>query len=58
LHAGVALKGRGRARTRIKAFYFGERIGVLPAFGTFTGAHALQEQGQYFGIVENTVVAL
>lgn len=58
LHPGALLRGKGRGRVRIKAFYFGDGIGVLPAFGPFTGAHALQVDGQYFGIAEGQVLPL
>jgi DNA ligase-associated metallophosphoesterase len=35
LHPGVVL---GRERLRLPCFWFGPRVGVLPAFGDFTGA--------------------
>lgn len=35
LHPGVAL---GRERLRLPCFWLGPRVGVLPAFGAFTGA--------------------
>ncbi|VTS00695.1 dead deah box helicase : Metallophosphoesterase, DNA ligase-associated OS=uncultured bacterium PE=4 SV=1 [Gemmata massiliana] len=35
LHPGVTL---GRERLRLPCFWFGARVGVLPAFGAFTGA--------------------
>lgn len=35
LHPGIAL---GRERLRLPCFWFGPRVGVLPAFGAFTGA--------------------
>lgn len=38
LHPGVAL---GRERLRLPCFWFGPRVGVLPAFGAFTGAAAV-----------------
>jgi len=38
LHPGIALTGRGRQRMRLACFWFGPRVGVLPAFGAFTGA--------------------
>jgi DNA ligase-associated metallophosphoesterase len=31
--------GRGFERLRLPCFHFGPRVGVLPAFGTFTGMH-------------------
>lgn len=37
LHPGVRLAGRGRQRARLPCFWFGARVGVLPAFGDFTG---------------------
>ena len=35
LHSGVVL---GRVRLRLPCFWFGPRVGVVPAFGDFTGA--------------------
>jgi uncharacterized protein len=35
LHPGVVL---GRERLRLPCFWFGPRVGVLPAFGDFTGS--------------------
>jgi DNA ligase-associated metallophosphoesterase len=37
LHPGVRLVGRGRQRERLPCFWFGQTVGVLPAFGAFTG---------------------
>ena len=37
LHPGVLLFGRGKQRLKLPCFRFGERVGVLPAFGGFTG---------------------
>lgn len=37
LHPGIRLAGRGGLRERLPCFWFGERVGVLPAFGDFTG---------------------
>jgi len=37
LHPGVVLLGAGRQRERLACFWFGSRVGVLPAFGEFTG---------------------
>lgn len=41
LHPGVVL---GRERLRLPCFWFGPRVGVLPAFGDFTGAAAVPAQ--------------
>jgi len=37
LHPGVRLAGRGRQYARLACFWFGADVGVLPAFGDFTG---------------------
>lgn len=37
LHPSVTLRGTGRQRQRFPCFHFGDRCGVLPAFGEFTG---------------------
>lgn len=37
LHPGVRLAGTGRQRERLPCFWFGAAVGVLPAFGDFTG---------------------
>jgi DNA ligase-associated metallophosphoesterase len=38
LHPSVTLRGAGRQRVRLACFHFGERVGILPAFGDFTGS--------------------
>lgn len=42
LHPCVVLGGRAHERLRLPCFHFGEAVGVLPAFGAFTGMHALR----------------
>ena len=42
VHPCVALGGRAHDRLRLPCFHLGERVGVLPAFGSFTGMHALE----------------
>ena len=42
IHPCVYLKGNGRQRARLACFYFGERGGILPAFGAFTGMAAVK----------------
>lgn len=37
LHPSVSLRGAGRQRERLPCFHFGARVGLLPAFGGFTG---------------------
>lgn len=38
LHPAVRVRGLARDYERLDCFWFGERIGVLPAFGDFTGS--------------------
>ena len=42
LHPCVVLGGRAHQRLRLPCFHFGAQVGVLPAFGEFTGMHALR----------------
>ena len=42
LHPCVVLGGRAHQRLRLPCFHFGAQVGVLPAFGAFTGMHALR----------------
>lgn len=37
IHPSVTLRGIGRQRQRLPCFHFGPRVGILPAFGEFTG---------------------
>lgn len=37
VHPSVTLRGAGRQRERLPCFHFGPRVGILPAFGDFTG---------------------
>jgi uncharacterized protein len=41
LHPAVAV-GRGVDRLRLPCFHFGAQVGVLPAFGAFTGMHTIE----------------
>lgn len=58
IHPGVRLRGQGRQSLRLACFFFGERQGILPAFGTFTGTHALKpkKSDQVFVILEGKVI--
>ena len=42
LHPCISLGGRAHDRLRLPCFHFGARVGVLPAFGSFTGMHPVQ----------------
>ena len=58
IHPGVRMVGGGRQSLRLPCFYFGEKGGILPAFGEFTGLYLLQpkKDDSIFIIVENQVI--
>lgn len=58
IHPAIQLKGFGRQRLRLPCFFMKEHQMILPAFGKFTGTHALQpaKKDQVFVIVENEVL--
>jgi uncharacterized protein len=60
VHPCVVLGGRGPDRLRLPCFHFGLRVGVLPAFGAFTGGHAMPraEGDRVYAIAEDTVRAV
>ena len=49
----AAAPARGFDRLRLPCFHFGAQVGVLPAFGGFTGMHALPRQAgdQVFAVL-------
>lgn len=42
LHPAVALSGKGRQSMRLPCFWFGDSVGILPAFGDFTGTATIE----------------
>lgn len=60
LHPFVSVRGRGRQHARLPAFVFGPRVGVLPAFSSFTGTgmYERSEQDTLFVIADRDVIAL
>jgi DNA ligase-associated metallophosphoesterase len=60
VHPGVVLGGRAHERLRLPCFHFGERVGVLPAFGAFTGLQLVQPAlgDRIFVVAGDTVRAL
>ncbi|MEL7021327.1 MAG: ligase-associated DNA damage response endonuclease PdeM [Bacteroidota bacterium] len=42
IHPGVQLRGKGGQSLRLPCFHLGQRKGVLPAFGAFTGLAMIQ----------------
>ncbi len=60
VHPGVVLGGRAHTRLRLPCFHFGPALGVLPAFGPFTGLHILAggAQVRQFVVAGDAVQAL
>ena len=58
LHPGVILHGRGRQRLKLPCFRFAGQVGVLPAFGGFTGLAAdVPRPGErVFAVAEDSVI--
>lgn len=52
--------GHGFERLRMPCFHFGTRVGVLPAFGAFTGMHPIERRpgDRVFVVADNAVHAL
>lgn len=58
LHPGISIHGRGRQSLHFPCFYFGNTIGILPAFSRFTGfVNVDPKKGEnVFAIVENGIM--
>ena len=57
LHPCVNLGGRAWDRLRLPCYWFGDTVGVLPAFGAFTGMHPIRPGGddRVFPVAGGTV---
>lgn len=42
VHPGIRLRGGGRQALRLRCFQFSEKQAVMPAYGAFTGMHAIE----------------
>lgn len=60
IHPAVKLQGFGRQRLRLPCFFKSKNQMILPAFGQFTGTHALTptQEDEVFVIVDDTVVKI
>jgi metallophosphoesterase superfamily enzyme len=59
LHPAYRLAGR-RDAVRLPCFWFGAKVGVLPAFGDFTGARAISPAAgdRVFVVAGDRVIAV
>jgi DNA ligase-associated metallophosphoesterase len=46
VHPAVRLVGKGKQSIKLPCFFFGERQGILPAFGAFTGKCVLKPKAK------------
>jgi DNA ligase-associated metallophosphoesterase len=60
LHPCVSLGGRAFDHLRLPCFWLGDEVGVLPAFGAFTGMHPIRAgaNDRVFPIADGAVAAL
>jgi uncharacterized protein len=60
LHPCVNLSGRAHDALRLPCFHFSPYIGVLPAFGAFTGMHPLRVEAgdRVFAVADDRVLPL
>ena len=60
IHPCVKIAGRARDRLRLPCFWFDDHVGVLPAFGAFTGMHAVEPApgDRVFVVAGDSVAAL
>jgi DNA ligase-associated metallophosphoesterase len=60
VHPAISLSGFGRQRERLPAFIFGAAVGLLPAFGAFTGSASVRplSDDRVFAVAGDEVVAI
>ncbi|MCH2198830.1 MAG: ligase-associated DNA damage response endonuclease PdeM [Flavobacteriales bacterium] len=58
IHPAVGLRGAARQYLRLPCFWFAKKMGVMPAFGYFTGTHCIRpaKHDKVFAIAENQVL--
>ncbi|HEX6901560.1 MAG TPA: ligase-associated DNA damage response endonuclease PdeM [Thermoanaerobaculia bacterium] len=60
IHPAVSLSGPGRQREKLPCFFFGERVGLLPAFGDFTGGASVRPRhgDRVYGVAGDEIVSI
>ncbi|NOK59974.1 MAG: ligase-associated DNA damage response endonuclease PdeM [Chloroflexi bacterium AL-W] len=58
LHPAVQLTGKGQQRIKLACFWFGSHVGILPAFGSFTGTAVVTPEpaDQVYVIADDEVI--
>ncbi|MDQ2928306.1 MAG: DEAD/DEAH box helicase, partial [Pseudomonadota bacterium] len=60
LHPCISLGGRAGDHLRLPCFWFGDDVGVLPAFGAFTGMHPIRARAgeRVFAVADEVVASM
>lgn len=60
IHPAIRLTGRGRQKERVACFLFRQGVGLLPAFGTFTGKAdlAIDRIDRVFPVLPDQVIEM
>jgi DNA ligase-associated metallophosphoesterase len=60
IHPGISLKGKGRQGVTLPCFAFGNRQGILPSFGKFTGRVAIRslKTDRIFAVLKDKVMPI
>jgi DNA ligase-associated metallophosphoesterase len=60
IHPAIRLTGRGRQKERVACFLFRREVGLLPAFGTFTGKAdiTLQPTDRAFAVTADQIIEI
>jgi uncharacterized protein len=60
VHPAVVLTGKGRTQLKLPCFFFGQRVGILPAFGGFTGTAVVTPQNtdSVYVVVDGVVLCV
>lgn len=57
IHPGVRLRGKAKQSLRLPCFYFGKEMGIMPAFGTFTGTYVIKpQQGDQVFVIQDKLI--
>jgi DNA ligase-associated metallophosphoesterase len=58
IHPGVRLSGRGRQALTLPCFYFSDTLGLMPAFGEFTGLATIRvkKNDRVFVIADGKII--
>ncbi len=60
IHPGVKIEGLARQSLQVPCFYFNDQFAILPAFGKFTGTHAISvsKKDKVYALAGNKVLCL